>query len=175
MGYYVDAALSKLEDKPFGGLILRGGKQTGITIECPEKDVMAIRGLGAGFPPYVQFKGNDVYASFNGKEFERWDEGCKVGVQMYRLLDPRIYRWKIGSESLAQVSPTRSIARYKYKLSEVLPLLELPTDVSGWLIQAAGVERDLTFDLDRDNIQTVIQKDVPPLDDEVSLVVFQDP
>lgn len=175
-GWYVDAALSQLQSKCFEASVLRARCDTGIRI-APKRDGMVrLRGLPGGLPPHVDIDLKDlrVRASWDGKDFLKWPEAEEVGVQMFALLDPRLYHRFIGAERVARASATRAVAQYNYKVRPLLDSLKLPKATENELLATMGEERDITFDIESNRLISTRQRDLYPLEDEISVIILQD-
>lgn len=176
MGWYVDDTLNRLESKAFEASVLRARCDTGIRISLQPWQKMTIKGLPGGLPPHIALSQDALWASWDGKEFKEWPEGKEAGVHMFRMLDPRVYRPFIGAERLIRLSPGRTIGQYTYKVAPLLDSINLPKGVRDDLHSIMGEERDIAFDVQTEGgrLMSVTQRDLYPLEEEVSVVILQD-
>lgn len=166
----------KLREKSFWAEVSINCKEIGVMIEYVPPLEMKVDGLEPEYPPHVWFKNAAIMISHDGREWQ--SVGPNSGIQVLRLLDPRVLLTPAMPPILKVIEHFKTEREFgfvgKYDLSYLNkvgePKLELPKELIAWMAENDQEERSVKLFLREDYlINNMIQDDLPPSPDEVTL------
>jgi hypothetical protein len=175
--------VSELEKSKFSAIVYRNDEESGIVIIYEPLQTMTIYGLRPELPHAVCFKGEHIYGSSAGSYIiEFYEEKPKViiekeikwteldpisGLQVFWLLDPRKLLYLIKEIKTLKIHE-RGL-RYllgKYSIEQ----LKFPVNVKKWFEQHHQLHREAHFYFANGKLSRLTQTDIPPFQDNVTLV-----
>lgn len=172
----IEKIWGRLTEKSFWAEVSINCKKIGVVIEYFPPSEMKVKGLEPEYPPHVWFKNAIIKISHDGRVWQR--VGSEYGIQILKLLDPRVILIPVIPPVFKVIEFFMTEREFGFLgeydlfyLNKVAkPELKLPEELLKWMAENDQKERSIKLILREDFlIKEMIQNDLPPSPDEVTL------
>ncbi len=156
-----------LVEHDFRSVLLSNREDTGVRIEYRKDLEMKLGGLHPDNPPFVWFASDKISISEDGEEYKQ--VGYEYGLQVLRLLDPRVIldpRFKVR---IVRLAPNGMIL--EYDLLRMSDFLKFPIEFVKRMASFGELRRHAILSTEGNVLKAITQRNLPPSNEEITLVL----
>jgi hypothetical protein len=163
--------LARLNNRDFSAVLISEFKdmetKVGVEIEYRKGFEMKLKGLQPDNPPYVWLKEDKILVSNDDKEYHEVDLG--VGLQAFRLLDPRLL---LDPEISRIISGLGDTIIVEYDITKIDKRLKFPKPFMDRMERFGELRRPVECTIQGEILQRMRQKNLPPSEEYIKMTFY---